>query len=72
MQFWFHPLVWWVGGSLIVERERACDEAVLENGNAPRSYAEGLLKVCRFRLEPQLPCVAGAPCHGRACHRRAC
>ena len=57
---------------LIAERERACDEAVLETGTAPHSYAEGLLKVCRFRLQPQLPCVAGAPCHGRVCHRRAC
>jgi len=24
--FWFHPLVWWVGANLLLEREVACDE----------------------------------------------
>ena len=58
MLFWFHPLVWWIGGRLIAERERACDEAVLEH-NAPRTYAEGILKICRFHLQPALACTAG-------------
>ncbi len=58
MLFWFHPLVWWIGGRLIAERERACDEAVLEH-NAPRTYAEGILKICRFHLQPSLACTAG-------------
>jgi beta-lactamase regulating signal transducer with metallopeptidase domain len=58
MLFWFHPLVWWIGGRLIAERERACDEAVLEH-NAPRTYAEGILKICRFHLQPTLACTAG-------------
>ncbi len=57
--FWFHPLVWWIGTRLVVERERACDEAVLETGNAPRTYAEGILKICRFHLQPSLACTAG-------------
>ncbi|HVB39824.1 MAG TPA: M56 family metallopeptidase, partial [Terriglobales bacterium] len=30
--FWFHPGVWWLGRKLVEERERACDEAVLEAG----------------------------------------
>ena len=30
--FWFHPLVWWLGSRLVDERERACDEEVLECG----------------------------------------
>ena len=57
--FWFHPLVWWIGAKLIHERECACDEAVLQSGNEPQSYAEGILKVCEFYLESPLPCVSG-------------
>jgi beta-lactamase regulating signal transducer with metallopeptidase domain len=52
--FWFHPLVWWIGTRLVVERERACDEAVLAAGTAPRAYAQGILKICRFHLQPSL------------------
>ena len=59
MVFWFHPLVWWIGSRLVAEREQACDEAVLETGNAPRAYAEGILKICRFHLQPSLACTAG-------------
>ena len=35
--FWFHPLVWWVGARLVEERERACDEQVVELGSERRS-----------------------------------
>jgi bla regulator protein blaR1 len=45
--FWFHPLVWWIGRRLLEERERACDEAVLERGHDPGEYAAGILAVCR-------------------------
>ena len=44
--FWFHPLVWWIGGRVIEERERACDEAVLDRGAQPHVYAESILKIC--------------------------
>jgi uncharacterized protein (TIGR03435 family) len=57
--FWFHPMVWWIEGRLIQERERACDEAVLGNGRNPETYAEAILKVCRFYVESPLPCAAG-------------
>ncbi len=57
--FWFHPLVWWLGGRLVAERERACDEAVVELGNEPEAYAEGILKVCRYSVETGLVCVSG-------------
>lgn len=57
--FWFHPMVWWIGVKLVQERERACDEEVLKLGNNPKSYAEGILKVCEFCLESPLACVAG-------------
>jgi uncharacterized protein (TIGR03435 family) len=57
--FWFHPAVWWLGARLVEERERACDEAVVEMGSRPGVYAEGLLKAVRFCVESPLKCVAG-------------
>jgi uncharacterized protein (TIGR03435 family) len=57
--FWFHPLVWWVGARLVDERERACDEQVLEFGSQREVYAESILKVCEFCLSSPLPCVSG-------------
>ena len=57
--FWFHPLVWWIGGRLVEERERACDEEVLRLGNRPNVYAESILKTCQFYLESPLACVSG-------------
>jgi uncharacterized protein (TIGR03435 family) len=57
--FWFHPLVWWVGARLMEERERACDEDVLQTGGDPHAYAEGILKICEFYLVAPLACVAG-------------
>ncbi len=57
--FWFHPLVWWIGAQLITERERACDEAVIELGSHRHTYAESILKVCEFCLSSPLTCVSG-------------
>ena len=57
--FWFHPFVWWIGARLLDERERACDDEVLSRGCAPTDYVEGILTVCRFHTEFELPCVAG-------------
>ena len=57
--FWFHPLVWWLGNRMIVERERAVDEAVIHSGSDREMYAEGILKVCQFYVEPSLPCTSG-------------
>jgi uncharacterized protein (TIGR03435 family) len=56
---WFHPLIWWIGARLVEERERACDEAVVELGNDTHTYAESILKVCQFYVESKLACVAG-------------
>lgn len=58
--FWFHPLVWWVGARLVEERERACDEEVLELGSERQVYAESILKVCEFCVGSPLACVSGA------------
>ena len=57
--FWFHPLVWWIGARLVDERERACDEAVLDAGSERHSYAESILKTCRLFKESPLVCVSG-------------
>jgi beta-lactamase regulating signal transducer with metallopeptidase domain len=45
--FWFYPLVWWIGRRQVDERERACDESVLDHGHDCAAYAEGILAVCR-------------------------
>jgi beta-lactamase regulating signal transducer with metallopeptidase domain len=45
--FWFHPAVWWIGRQLLEERERACDEAVIEEGHDRVDYAQAILAVCR-------------------------
>ncbi len=57
--FWFHPLVWWLGARLVEERERACDQEVLESGSARHVYAESILKICEFCVESPLDCVSG-------------
>jgi TonB family protein len=45
---WFNPLVWVVGRRLREESERACDDAVIESGIEPSSYATHLLEVARI------------------------
>lgn len=57
--FWFHPLVWWLGARMVDERERACDEEVLQLGSQPQVYAESILKICEFCVGAPLACVAG-------------
>jgi len=57
--FWFHPLVWWLGGRLVEERERACDEEVVALGGERHVYAESILKVCEFCVGSPLACVSG-------------
>src|SRR5882762_3236761 len=57
--FWFHPVVWWLEARLMEERERACDEEVLESGSDRQVYAESILKICEFCVGPPLACVSG-------------
>lgn len=42
---WFHPLAWVLTRRLTIERELACDNLVLGQGVAPRSYAQHLLSI---------------------------
>jgi len=57
--FWFHPLVRWMSTKMNEERERACDEKVIAQSAKPEAYAESILKVCAFCMEPPTPCVSG-------------
>jgi len=57
--FWFYPLVWWLGRRLMVERESACDQAVIAAGCDPETYAQGILNVCKLYVESPLACAAG-------------
>ena len=50
--FFFHPAVWWIDARLSLEREMACDDAVLAATGNPRGYAGcliGLLEKSRAR-----------------------
>jgi len=45
--FWFHPAVWLAARQLRLERERACDEAVLDTGARASEYCEHLVEIMR-------------------------
>jgi len=43
--FFFHPAVWWIERKMSLEREMACDDAVLAETAKPRAYAECLTHI---------------------------
>jgi TonB family protein len=45
--YWWQPLVWWSKRKALEERERACDDRVLEAGASPHDYALTLLAIAR-------------------------
>jgi beta-lactamase regulating signal transducer with metallopeptidase domain len=48
--FWFHPLVWLLDRRLAAERERACDERVIDMLRNSQAYASGLIKMVSIGL----------------------
>lgn len=48
--FFFHPAVWWIEKEISLEREKACDDAVVEATASPRAYAECLTHLAERSL----------------------
>src|ERR1022692_2519496 len=48
--FFFHPAVWWIDSRLSVEREMACDDAVLAETANPHGYATCLVSLLEKSL----------------------
>ena len=52
--FFFHPAVWWIERQLSLEREMACDEAVLAHTGNPHGYATCLVSLLEKSLAHRL------------------
>ncbi|MGB8116148.1 MAG: M56 family metallopeptidase, partial [Candidatus Sulfotelmatobacter sp.] len=48
--FFFHPAVWWIESKISLEREMACDDAVLAETANPRAYAKCLQHIAEKTL----------------------
>lgn len=64
--FFFLPSVWWIDRRLSLDREIACDDAVLAHSGTPRGYAECLARVAeRSFLRRQFALAQAAVGHVR-------
>lgn len=55
---WFHPLVWIAARQARLERERACDDLVLEHGARASRYADDLLALVQALAMPAVASCA--------------
>jgi beta-lactamase regulating signal transducer with metallopeptidase domain len=56
----FHPGVWWIERKLSLDREMACDDAVLQQTAAARVYAQCLARVAEKRMSRRHMALAQA------------
>jgi beta-lactamase regulating signal transducer with metallopeptidase domain len=61
--FFFHPAVWWIEKRISVEREMACDDAVLAETANPRGYATCLVSLLEKSLTQRRWSMAQAAVH---------
>lgn len=61
--FFFHPAVWWIESQLSVEREMACDDAVLAETANPHGYATCLVSLLEKSLAHRELSLAQAAVH---------
>src|SRR5260370_37561886 len=61
--FFFHPAVWWIEKRISVEREMACDDAVLAETANPHGYASCLVSLLEKSLGQRRWSMAQAAVH---------
>ncbi|NJC27867.1 M56 family metallopeptidase [Neolewinella antarctica] len=66
--FFYHPLVYWLAGKINLEREFACDDAVIPHVGKT-VYARALLRVAQYSLHPKQAFTMAAIDHNSFTYR---
>ena len=51
---WFNPLIWMATKRAVFERERACDDRVIQSGIVPADYGQSLVEIAAFMSKRSL------------------